>query len=126
MIATQSESWARIVAPTRRSARRLWSKKGSATSITVRLACNTGLAEPVVSLACSFGGTSLSREGFIRVPLPFVGNAIAISLLSEKELAMMGELLLFGVATHERIEVRPATIRFRSQHPTHALRFLLA
>src|SRR5258708_1963013 len=116
MTATQSESCARMAAPTRRSARNVCSRIGSATSITARLACNTGPVEPVASSARGFGGTSLSRVGFIRIPFPFIRDAITIALLREKELAMVAELLLLSIAAHERIEVRPTAIRFRSQH----------
>src|SRR5262249_61746188 len=102
--------------PTRRSARSVWRRKGSATSMTVRLACRmgpTGPAGSTGSAAGCFGGARLGREGFMGGPFHFVGDAGAIALLSLKGLAERGGLLLFGINAYHRKGTCPGSICFR-------------
>src|SRR5262249_44039145 len=112
-----------------RSARSVWSRKGSATSMTVRLACRmgpTGPAGSTGSAAGCFGGARFGRGGFIGGSFPFLGHSGGLDLLRFKRRGRMGELLLFGITAHQCIEACLASICFRSQHPAESLRLFLA
>src|SRR5262249_20183470 len=53
-------------------------------------------------------------------------DAVAVALLGEEELAVMGKLQLARVAGHERVKMGEVAVRLGTQDAAQTLRFLLA
>ena len=62
------------------------------------------------------------------LPLNFtsINDAIGITLLGQEALAVLGKILIDGVARNHRIETSATAVCFRAQDSTKALGFFLA
>lgn len=74
-------------------------------------------AELVVDV--TLRGGDLSGENLVHV-----ADLVPVALLSEEELTVHGEVLVFRLASHERIEVGLPAVLLRPQDPAESLRLL--